>query len=100
MIRVTVTYMQALSVWLNGSELRREKSSRFLGVTYDVGLPFKVHVDRVVSKADAGVQLMRCLSGLESWLVAYYVRGVGACGVDVWVCCVGSLGVEYGVECD
>ena len=57
--------MQALSVRLNGNELRREKSPCFLGVTYDVGFTFKQQVDRVVSKAAAGTRLLRCLTGSD-----------------------------------
>ena len=57
--------MGALSVRLNGCELRREKAPRFLGVTYDVGFTFREHVARVVSKAAVGVRLMRCLSGCD-----------------------------------
>jgi ribonuclease HI len=57
--------MRELSVYLNGSELKREKSPCFLGVTYDVGFTFRGHVDRVVSKATAGVRLLRCLTGCD-----------------------------------
>ena len=57
--------MRELSVVLNGRVLRREKSPCFLGVTYDVGFTFREHVDRVVSKASAGVRLLRCLTGCD-----------------------------------
>ena len=57
--------MRELSVFVLGSELRREKSPRFLGVTYDVGFTFREHVGRVVAKASAGVRLLRCLSGSD-----------------------------------
>ena len=57
--------MLALSVWLHGCELQREKNPRFLGVVYDPGFTFKEHVNRVVLKASAGVRLMRCLAGSD-----------------------------------
>ena len=57
--------MMALKVCLNGVELKREKTPRFLGVTYDVGFTFRQHVERVVAKAETGVRLLRCLAGSD-----------------------------------
>ena len=59
--------MRELSVFVLGSELRREKSPRFLGVTYDVGFTFREHVGRVVSKAHSALVM------LYSALVIFYI---------------------------
>jgi len=57
--------MAGLRVLLNGVEVVREKSPRFLGVTFDSRLFFQPHVAGVVAKAEKRVNMMRCLAGRE-----------------------------------
>ena len=57
--------MRELSVVVDGRELRRDRTPRFLGVTYDVGFTFRDHVARVSEKALMGVRLLRCLAGCD-----------------------------------
>ena len=57
--------MRALRVWVDGSELRREKFPCFLGITYDVGLRFQEQVDKVVTRARQGVRVLRRLCGKD-----------------------------------
>lgn len=40
-------------------------SPRFLGMTYDAGLTFREHVDRMMLKAAVGVSMMQSLAGCD-----------------------------------
>ena len=90
--------MRELSVSMNGSELRREKLPCFLGVKYDVGLRFQEQVEKVVTKARKGVNVLRRLCGKvwgwsKSLLRATYValvRAVLLYGSAAWAPWVSS----------
>ena len=92
--------MRELSVVVSGSELKRERTPRFLGVTYDIGFTFKKHVARVSEKASAGVRLMRCLAGRDwGWsrelLRTTYMGLVRSVLIAVWFGGVGPMVVEH-----
>ena len=62
--------MSGMKVRYEGSELKKEESPCFLGVTYDVGFTFRNQVDWVGKKAGGGVRLLRRLAGKDwGWSV-------------------------------
>ena len=84
--------MRGMEVTMEGQQLLKEKTPRFLGVEFDVGLTFRGQVEKVVKKGEAGVRLMRCLAGKDwGWrkdlLKATYtalVRSVLTYGAAAW----------------
>jgi hypothetical protein len=51
---------------INGTEIKLEKSARFLGVEFDRGLSWRPHVDYVTERCRKRFNLMRAVSG-SSW---------------------------------
>jgi len=48
-----------------GQELEQVKILRFLGMWMDSKLTFGIHIQKLIDKCKKGINVMRCLAGVE-----------------------------------